>query len=71
MTDILLKAKTAVSQDERKALYRQQQELSLEQMPIIPLVNSFILTAHSEKLQGFRPMRTGFLKTLKDSWFAA
>lgn len=70
MTDILLRAKTAVTQEERKALYRQQQELSLEQMPIVPLVNSFILTAHSDKLQGFRPMRTGFLKTLKDAWLA-
>ena len=68
MTDILLKAKTAVTPDERKALYKQQQELSLEQMPIVPLVNSFILTAHTDKLQGFKPMRTGFLKTIKDAW---
>lgn len=70
MTDILKRAKTAVTKEERKDLYRQQQELSLEQMPIIPLVNSYILTAHTDKLRGFTPMRTGFLKTLKDSWFA-
>ena len=69
MTDILLRAKTAVTQDERAALYREQQELSLEEMPIVPLVNSYILTAHSDKLQGYQPMRTGFLKTLKDAWF--
>lgn len=69
MTDLLLRAKTAVTEEERKALYREQQELSLEEMPIIPLVNSFILTAHSDKLKGYKPMRTGFLKTLKDSWF--
>ena len=68
MTDILLKSKNAVTPDERKALYKQQQELSLEQMPIVPLVNSFILTAHTDKLQGFKPMRTGFLKTIKDAW---
>lgn len=71
MTDILRRAKTAVTKEERKDLYRKQQELSLDEMPIIPLVNSLILTAHSDKLQGFKPMRTGFLKTLKDSWFTA
>ena len=45
------------------------QELSLQEMGIVPLVNSFILIAHGGKLQGFTPLRTGFLKTLKDSWF--
>ncbi|MDO5641473.1 MAG: hypothetical protein Q4G26_03650 [Paracoccus sp. (in: a-proteobacteria)] len=31
-----------------------QQELSLEQMLIVPLVNSFILTAHADRLHGFQ-----------------
>ena len=45
------------------------QELSLQEMGIVPLVNAYILIAHTNKLQGFTPLRTGFLKTLKDSWF--
>jgi peptide/nickel transport system substrate-binding protein len=45
------------------------QELSLQEMGIVPLVNSFILIAYTNKLKGFTPLRTGFLKTLKDSWF--
>jgi len=68
MDALLLKAKTATTKEARKAAYHEQQMLSLEQMPIVPLVNSFILTAHTDKLQNYKPMRTGFLKTLKDSW---
>jgi peptide/nickel transport system substrate-binding protein len=54
---------------ERKAAYKEMQELSLKEMGIVPLVNSYILIAHAKNLQGFTPLRTGFLKTLKDSWF--
>ena len=56
-------------QEERKAAYKKMQELSLQEMGIVPLVNAYILIAHDKKLQGFMPLRTGFLKTLKDSWF--
>ncbi len=68
MDDLMLAAKSAVTPEERKALYRQQQELSLETMDVIPLVNGWVLTAHTDKLKNFKPMRTGFLKTLKDAW---
>ncbi|MBK0328150.1 ABC transporter substrate-binding protein [Rhodobacteraceae bacterium F11138] len=68
MDDILARAVSAPTREERLALYREQQELSLEQMPIVPLVNSLILTAHTDKLRNFKPMRTGFLKTIKDAW---
>jgi peptide/nickel transport system substrate-binding protein len=34
-------------------------------------VNSYLLIAHTEKLQNYKPMRTGFLKTLKDAWLDA
>lgn len=68
MDDLLLAAKSAVTLEERKELYRQQQELSLEMMDVIPLVNGWVLTAHTDKLKNFKPMRTGFLKTLKDAW---
>ena len=44
------------------------QELSLEEMGIVPLVNGWLLIAHTKKLQNYKPMRTGFLKTLKDAW---
>ncbi len=68
MDDLLLAAKSAATVAERKELYRQQQELSLEMMDVIPLVNGWVLTAHTNKLKNFKPMRTGFLKTLKDAW---
>ena len=68
MDDILERAKAAPTQEERKELYRQMQELSLAEMGIVPLVNGWILIAHT-KLQNYQPMRTGFLKTLKDAWF--
>ena len=68
MDDLMLAAKSAPTVDERKALYRQQQELSLETMDVIPLVNGWVLTAHTSRLKNFKPMRTGFLKTLKDAW---
>ncbi len=71
MDKVLKDAKSATTQDERKALYKQQQELALEEMPIVPLVNSYLLIAHTDKLQNYKPMRTGFLKTLKDAWMQA
>lgn len=68
MDDLMLAAKSAVTVEERKELYRQQQQLSLDTMDVIPLVNGWVLTAHTDRLKNFRPMRTGFLKTLKDAW---
>ena len=68
MDDLMLAAKSAVTIEERKALYRQQQELSLEDMDVIPVVNGWVLTAHTDRLKNFKPMRTGFLKTIKDAW---
>jgi hypothetical protein len=44
------------------------QELSMRDMPIVPLVNGWLLIGHTRKLKNYRPMRTGFLKTLKDAW---
>jgi peptide/nickel transport system substrate-binding protein len=71
MNDILERAKTAPTQEERKALYREMQQFSLEEMGQVPLVNGWLLIAHTKKLQNYRPMRTGFLKTLKDAWLEA
>jgi peptide/nickel transport system substrate-binding protein len=71
MDEILEQARTAPTQEERKALYRKMQELSLEEMGQVPLVNGWLLIAHTKKLQNYRPMRTGFLKTLKDAWLEA
>ena len=71
MDALLDEAKSGATLDERKAAYKKMQELSLQEMGIVPLVNSYILIAHSNKIQGFAPLRTGFLKTLKDSWFEA
>lgn len=66
---ILDAAKQATTQDARKGLYKKMQQMSLDEMGIIPLVNGHLLIAHSKKLQGYVPMRTGFLKTLKEAWF--
>jgi peptide/nickel transport system substrate-binding protein len=71
MDEALAKAKSAPTQEARKAAYAEQQKLSLDEMPIVPLVNSLILTAHTDKLKNYKPMRTGFLKTLKDAWLEA
>ncbi|MDQ0395461.1 ABC transporter substrate-binding protein [Labrys monachus] len=71
MDAVLDEAKSGTTLEARKAAYKRQQELSLEQMPIVPLVNAWILTAHTDKLQNYKPMRTGFLKTIKDAWLAA
>ncbi len=71
MDAILEEAKSGTTQDARKASYKKQQELSLDQMPIVPLVNAWILTAHTDKLQNYKAMRTGFLKPLKDAWLSA
>ena len=68
MDDLMLAAKSAVTVEERKALYKKQQEFSLETMDVIPVVNGWVLTAHTDRLKNFKPMRTGFLKTLKDAW---
>ncbi len=68
MDAILQKAKSETSQDARKAAYRTQQQLSLEEMPIVPLINAWLLTAYTDRLKHYKPMRTGFLKTLKDAW---
>jgi peptide/nickel transport system substrate-binding protein len=68
MDKILLEAKSATTTEARKEAYKRQQELSLEEMPIAPLVNAWLLIAHTDKLKNYKPMRTGFLKTLKDAW---
>ena len=69
MDALLEAAKAGATLEERKASYKTMQELSLQEMGIVPLVNDSILIAHTRKLQGFMPLRTGFLKTLKDSWY--
>lgn len=68
MDALLAQAKSAPTVEARKALYRKMQDLSLQDMPIVPLVNGWLLIGHTKKLQNYRPMRTGFLKTLKDAW---
>lgn len=68
MDALLREAKNATTRAARAASYRKQQELSLAEMPIVPLVNAHVLTAHTTRLKNFIPMRTGFLKTLKDAW---
>ncbi len=69
MDAILEEAKSAATQDARKAAYKTMQDLSLQEMDIVPLVNAWLLIAYANNLQGFTHLRTGFLKTLKDSWF--
>jgi peptide/nickel transport system substrate-binding protein len=69
MDALLDEARTGLTQPARQAAYVKMQQLSMEEMTLIPLVNALILTAHTTRLKNFHPMRTGFLKTLKDAWF--
>jgi peptide/nickel transport system substrate-binding protein len=69
MDALLEAAKFGATQEERKSGYKKVQELSMQEMGIVPLVNAFILIAHSNTLKGFTPLRTGFLKSFKESWF--
>jgi peptide/nickel transport system substrate-binding protein len=71
MEAVLREAKSGQTEEARKEAYRRQQELSLEEMPIVPLVNAWLLIAHTDRLQNYVPMRTGFLKTLKDAWLVS
>jgi ABC-type transport system substrate-binding protein len=70
MDAMMQAAKSGRSLEERRVWYLAQQRLSVDEMPIIPLVNAWILTAHTDRLQGFVPMRTGFLHSLRDAWLA-
>ena len=69
MDDILERAKAAPTQEERKELYRQMQELSLAEMGIVPLVNGWILIAHTRICRTTSRCGPAFSKTLKDAWF--
>ena len=71
MDAVLKLAKSVPTVEERKAAYVKQQQLSLDEMPIVPLVNAWLLIAHTDKLKNYKPMRSGFLKTLKDAWLEA
>jgi peptide/nickel transport system substrate-binding protein len=71
MDRLLHEANTAPTQEARAEIYEKVQELSLEQMPLVPLVNAYVLNAYSNKLKNYKPMRTGFLKTLKNAYLEA
>ena len=51
MDDLMMAAKSAATKAERKELYRQQIELSLTDMDVIPVVSGWVLTAHTNKLK--------------------
>ena len=68
MDALLDEARTGTTREARKDAYFRMQKLSLEEMPLVPLVSALILTAYTNHLKNLHPMRTGFLKTLKDAW---
>lgn len=68
MDDMLDQARNTADQAKRKALYRDIQALSLEDAPLAATVNTNVLMASTAKVHGFVPLRTGFVKTLKDAW---
>jgi peptide/nickel transport system substrate-binding protein len=68
MDALLDEARRGLTQDARRDAYIRMQALSMEEMSLIPLVSALILTAYTDHLKGFKPMRTGFLKTIKDAW---
>ena len=65
MDAILEEAKSAATQDARKAAYKTMQDLSLQEMDIVPLVNAWLLIAYAKNLQGFTPLRTGLPKDVE------
>jgi peptide/nickel transport system substrate-binding protein len=71
MDALLDEAREGLTQDARRDAYIRMQKLSMDQMTLVPLVSALILTAYTNQLKGFKPMRTGFLKTLKDAWLEA
>ncbi len=71
MDRLLDEAKSTPSQAKRKQLYREIQRLSMLDMPIVPLVNGWLLFAYTNKLRGFKPTRTGLIKNLRDAWLAS
>ncbi len=68
MDKLLDKAKATPEQAKRQQLYHQIQQLSMQDMPIVPLVNGWLLFAYTDKLQGFQPTRTGLIKNIRDAW---
>jgi peptide/nickel transport system substrate-binding protein len=68
MDKLLDDARGTADQAKRKDLYHQIQQLTMSDMPLIPTVNVNVLMASTKKVHGFVPLRTGFLKTLKDVW---
>jgi len=70
MQGMLKEAKTAPTEAARKTAYLKQQQLSLQEMPIVPLVNAWLLMGYTKRLRGFTPLRTGMLVTFKDSWYS-
>jgi peptide/nickel transport system substrate-binding protein len=68
MDELLDQARHMVDQAKRKAVYEQIQALAVDEQPLIPTVNVNVLMASSKKVHGFVPLRTGFVKTLRDVW---
>jgi peptide/nickel transport system substrate-binding protein len=68
MDALLDEARMGTTQEARKDAYIRMQKLSMEEMTLVPVVSALILTAYTDHLKNFHPMRTGFLKTLKDAW---
>jgi ABC-type transport system substrate-binding protein len=50
----------------RKELYRKATAILLDEMPLVPTVNAGILDAHTDKVQGWAPMRTGMYRGLAE-----
>lgn len=68
MDELLDRAKATPDQEERKKVYAEIQQLSMDDMPIVPLVNGWILFAYTDKLKGFAPTRTGLIKNMREVW---
>ena len=49
MDAILEEAKSAATQDARKVAYKTMQDLSLQEMDIVPLVNAWLLIAYAKQ----------------------
>ena len=61
--ELLNKARTANSQAERKAIYEQFADKWLTEGSVLYLYHRTLLFAHSDKLEGYKTMPDGLIRT--------
>jgi len=61
---LLQQARYTATEADRKPIYAEATKLLMQETPLIPTVNAMVLDAHSERVKGWEPMRTGMYRNL-------